>query len=603
MTRPAVSERDVALPAHCGGRRTTQPGSPDATTIQTTLDGAILRVNPDTGAGLPDNPLASSMQTPMRGGSSRMAAKSLPNDLPAGDCRSSSSAMSDGTRGRRSTALSIPRGTVENFGWPCYEGDRSGSARQPGLRQRKNLDICESLYAQPSAVVAPFASYKHGENVVPNDACPFGPGASVAGLAFQFYTGGPYPPEYDGALFFADYARNCIWVMERSGSELPSPSNVKAFVGGAASPVQLTMGPGGEVYYADFAGGTIKRIRYIVPPPPAEDKALNAPATASSSYSADFAPAYGNDGNSGTRWSSAFTDNQWWQVDLGSVRQVDQVRINWEAAYASSYRLSTSTDGTNFTTAADVAISQAGVQATPFTLRGARYVRITGTTRAIAAGISFWDFNVYGPADTTTGDKALNALATASSSYSADFAPAYGNDGNSGTRWSSAFTDNQWWQVDLGSVRQVDQVRINWEAAYASSYRLSTSTDGTNFTTAADVAISQAGVQATPFTLRGARYVRITGTTRAIAAGISFWDFNVYGPLTRRMTRQTRSPRLIPAAALRPSLSRLTERVQAIPMETRSATPGISMATGSSMTPPRASRRGRTLPRARTRRR
>ena len=42
------------------------------------------------------------------------------------------------------------------------------------------------------------------------------------------------------------------------------------------------------------------------------------------------------------------------------MRQVDQVRINWEVAYASSYRISTSTDGTNFTTAADVSISQAG---------------------------------------------------------------------------------------------------------------------------------------------------------------------------------------------------------------------------------------------------
>jgi hypothetical protein len=91
--------------------------------------------------------------------------------------------------------------------------------------------------------------------------CPVG-SSSVAGLAFQFYTGGPYPPEYDGALFFADYSRDCIWVMHRNGDVLPNPSNIKTFVGGAANPVDLQIGPGGDLFYADFDGGTIRRISF-----------------------------------------------------------------------------------------------------------------------------------------------------------------------------------------------------------------------------------------------------------------------------------------------------------------------------------------------------
>ena len=105
------------------------------------------------------------------------------------------------------------------------------------------------------------------------------------------------------------------------------------------------------------------------------------------------------DGDSTTRWSSAVADNQWWQVDLGSARQVSSVRVNWETAYASRYDITTSTDGTIWNSAASVIISQAGAEVTNFTARAARYVRITAVTRATGWGVSFWDVNIYGPAD------------------------------------------------------------------------------------------------------------------------------------------------------------------------------------------------------------
>ncbi|MGH2925424.1 MAG: PKD domain-containing protein, partial [Solirubrobacterales bacterium] len=64
------------------------------------------------------------------------------------------------------------------------------------------------------------------------------------------------------ALFFADYSRKCIWVMQRGGSSTPSPTHVKTFVAGAAHPVDLQIGPDGNLYYADLTGGTIRRISY-----------------------------------------------------------------------------------------------------------------------------------------------------------------------------------------------------------------------------------------------------------------------------------------------------------------------------------------------------
>jgi PIN domain nuclease of toxin-antitoxin system len=236
--------------------------------------------------------------------------------------------------------------------------------------------------------------------------------------------------------------------------------------------------------------------------------------------------------NSTTRWSSTYTDNQWWQVDLGAVRKVDTVEINWETAYASRYRIQTSTNGTSFADAAEVTLTSRRLERTTFPVRDARYVRVVGVTRATGWGISFFDARVLGPDDTAPApleDKARGRPATASSTYK-KFSPEQANDGNSDTRWSSTFADSQWWQVDLGAVRLVDTVELNWEAAYPSTYKIQTSTDGVSFGDAATVSISNPGFKRTAFPVRSARYMRVLSVNRATRWGISLWDARVFGP-------------------------------------------------------------------------
>ncbi|HEY0804601.1 MAG TPA: discoidin domain-containing protein, partial [Pseudonocardiaceae bacterium] len=79
--------------------------------------------------------------------------------------------------------------------------------------------------------------------------------------------------------------------------------------------------------------------------------ALHKPATASSTEQAPFPASNVTDGDVTTRWSSAFSDPQWVQVDLGQQFPIDHVRLNWEAAGASAYQIQTSNDATNWTTA------------------------------------------------------------------------------------------------------------------------------------------------------------------------------------------------------------------------------------------------------------
>ena len=44
---------------------------------------------------------------------------------------------------------------------------------------------------------------------------------------------------------------------------LPSTGNIETFASGAANPVDLAIGPGGELYYVDLGGGTVRRVRYF----------------------------------------------------------------------------------------------------------------------------------------------------------------------------------------------------------------------------------------------------------------------------------------------------------------------------------------------------
>jgi glucose/arabinose dehydrogenase/PKD repeat protein len=221
------------------------------------VNGAILRVDPATGAGLPDNPMASSSDPNARRivgyglrNPFRMTTRPGTNEVWIGDVGWSEWEEID-------RLVSPTAAPVDNFGWPCYEGDGRQSAYDAA-----NLAVCEDLYAAGTgAVVAPYFRYHHNELVLPNDVCPKG-GSSVAGTSFAFASGGSYPAEYRGALFFADYSRRCIWAIPTGANGLPDISKRRTFVGGAAQPVDLEIGPGGDLFYVDL-GGTVRRIRYF----------------------------------------------------------------------------------------------------------------------------------------------------------------------------------------------------------------------------------------------------------------------------------------------------------------------------------------------------
>lgn len=775
-----------------------QPGDPIA------LNGSMIRVNPDTGAGMPDNPFASSGNP----NAQRIIAEGFRNPF-RWTFRPGTNEMWIGDVGE-ATWEEVNRDTTptsfKNYGWPCYEG----AGVHAGFT---TSNICTGLARDTiNPPQSPYYAYNHNSTLSANDPCPTANGSSITGISF--YSGGSYPAAYTGALFFADHTRNCIWVAKAGSNGLPDMSTVSTFDSNPDLPVDLEVGPGGDLFYPSLDHGTVNRIIYTGAPsnnpptakvtsdktsgaapltvnfdgsgssdpdtgdtiayswdlngdgtfgdstaakpsftynaagtytaklrvtdsqgatdtasititagdtPPhavidtpastltysvgdlinfsghatdAEDGtepaakltwsliihhcptdindchthhvqdftgvstgsfnapdhgypsfleldltatdsaglsdttsvnlqpntallgfasvpsgltltvnsvdgttpfsrtvivgsansvtagtpqtlagnvfnfsswsdnglashnvtapasgatytanytqdtsnvnlALNRTATASSVETPAFPAAKADDGSTTTRWSSAYKNNQWWQVDLGSTRQVSKVVVNWEAAYATQYKIQTSTNGTSFTTQATVNATSAAIRTTTFAAVGARYVRILGVSRGTPYGFSFWEAQVFAPGSNPPEvELARGHTASASSIETADFPAADGNDGDSSTRWSSLHQDNQWWQVDLGSTKTVDQVSINWETAYASQYKIQTSTDGTNFTTQATVDNTASGVKTTSFPSVGARYVRILCVTRATQWGSSFWEAQVFGPGT-----------------------------------------------------------------------
>jgi len=219
-----------------------------------TLDGSLIRVDPATGAALSTNPLfgrsdanarrivAYGFRNPFR-----FTFRPGTNEIWVGD-------VGGGPWEEIDRIVSPTDSNVEDFGWPCYDGPvRNKSFEALGA------NICTNLYAQTSAATTPYFAYNHTQKVVAGETCPTGSSAT-SGLAFTPVS--HYPPPYDGALFFADYGRNCIWVMPAGANGLPDTTNVKTFAAQAATPVDLEIGPGGDLFYVDFGGGTIHRIQH-----------------------------------------------------------------------------------------------------------------------------------------------------------------------------------------------------------------------------------------------------------------------------------------------------------------------------------------------------
>ncbi|HKT84375.1 MAG TPA: PQQ-dependent sugar dehydrogenase, partial [Solirubrobacterales bacterium] len=230
----------------------------------TGLNGAVIRIDPDTGAAWPDNPLSGPDEN-----ARRIVAFGFRNPFRFAidpDTHEVYTGNVGWNQYEEIDRFNPDSGTPYNSGWPCYEGPLPQSNYE-----NAEVQICEDLYAEPGGASLPFFSYVHREDVAPGEPCLDFRGSAVSGIAF--YEDGPFPEIFHGAMFFADSVRGCVFYMLRGADGRPDPLTVTNFMNHSDpySGVDLEVGPDGDLYYAslfteeggnEFLPGAIHRIHY-----------------------------------------------------------------------------------------------------------------------------------------------------------------------------------------------------------------------------------------------------------------------------------------------------------------------------------------------------
>jgi hypothetical protein len=265
-------------------------------------------------------------------------------------------------------------------------------------------------------------------------------------------------------------------------------------------------------------------------------------ATASSSENSIKTPDKAIDGNatsSDSRWSSAFSNPQWLKIDLGSVQDISRVILDWESASSADYDIQVSDTGANGSWVVVATRTSSSSQNHRIDDIGdldtaGRYVRIYSRARTTQYGNSLYEVKVLGRSCTTDpcGRELIPVSASASSSENSTKTPDKAIDSSLTTRWSSQFSDPQWFTIDLGVKQFISAVVLDWENAASRNYTIQVA-DAQNGPW--QLIHAKVGAPNGPRvdTIEGlnaqGRFVKLTSTARTTQYGISLFDVQIFG--------------------------------------------------------------------------
>nr|WP_315393897.1 di-heme oxidoredictase family protein [uncultured Duganella sp.] len=281
--------------------------------------------------------------------------------------------------------------------------------------------------------------------------------------------------------------------------------------------------------------------------PSAEVALTPVGASASSSERGDLSASAAIDHDSGTRWGSAFSDDQSLTLDFGKTEVITRVRVDWENAHASQYLLQVSDDNSGWTTIKTVDSSAGGTEDLTGLNGKGRYLRVKGVKRATQYGYSIIEIQAFSGAPSAAPDEPPTPapapndpdqpgvavkplLATSSKLENPGQSAPMAIDGKANTRWASAFEDGAWIQFDFGAKMAIGYMKLQWENAYGKQYNLLVSDDGQNWSQRRAVANGQGGTEEFFNLGIDARYVRLQGVARASQYGYSLYEVEFKTP-------------------------------------------------------------------------
>lgn len=209
------------------------------------LRGKLMRIDPDTGLGLADNPFYDGDPANNR---SRVVSYGLRNPYSL-TLHPVTGVPYIGDVGQEAWE-EVNFGAGANFGWPCYEGGPTGNLQHVAISVEESSfadeDYCQELFASNELITAPLISWPHD-------------GGGNAVILGDFYFGSAFPEEFVGTLFYADFING--WLRY---ADVSDPSNViiNDFATDMMPMTEMRTGDDGSLYYASATTAEIRRIRF-----------------------------------------------------------------------------------------------------------------------------------------------------------------------------------------------------------------------------------------------------------------------------------------------------------------------------------------------------
>ncbi|MFY0610230.1 MAG: PQQ-dependent sugar dehydrogenase, partial [Hyphomicrobiaceae bacterium] len=250
------------------------------------LSGKILRVDPDTGLGLPDNPFADQAAN-LSSNAAKVYQLGLRNPFSMSFDVNGNLLITD--TGWNSYEEINSGGPGANFGWPFFEGGDNGVLiRTPGYQ---NISGASDFYNDVDAgniVVTPaFRAFSHDSAAAGYQVQSITGGGVV-------YTGDKYPDLFQNDYFFSDFSQGEVFTLDANDRRDVT------FLYNGSGVVHFEQGPDGYVYYADIFDGEIGRLLISGGPTGAQPPvAINDDATTTPDDAAPIVDVLANDSNPG----------------------------------------------------------------------------------------------------------------------------------------------------------------------------------------------------------------------------------------------------------------------------------------------------------------
>jgi len=212
------------------------------------LSGKILRIDPNTGLGLSDNPFYNGDVASNR---SKVYDYGLRNPFRFTISPTTGLPVIGDVGWTKWEEINTGRG--KNFGWPHYEGGVGTNLPTGGYA---DLSQSQTFYTNGTTP---------GYNSTPSVATPAiyartHDSGAVAQIMGDFYTGTTYPTNYRGALFYSDVSGIIDTIFFNPDGTI---AGVQRFDDNLPYVVQMASGPDSNMYYVNLAYGQVGMWQYV----------------------------------------------------------------------------------------------------------------------------------------------------------------------------------------------------------------------------------------------------------------------------------------------------------------------------------------------------